>query len=458
MFVSKHNLAFLASDHATKLFSKMFPDSEIAKRFACGRTKTTVIVKEALSPHYLKVTTDSMSNPFSIMTDELNDKTDKSCIILVRVLDPAVGDVRTRFIDMPVVNIGTAQNLFSALKLSLSNKGFDFSNVVAFMSDTTNVMKGARSGVQKLIKNDNPHLYDVGCICHLADLTVKAGMETLPIDIDQLFIDVFYFFYHSSKRKQLFSDLWCSLFTTEPDVILKHCPTRWLSLLRCVGRYLAQLKGLKSFFLSTDEQTDKVKGITSRLQNPLLKPILLFLSHILPAMDRFNSMFQKSNENTTCQLYTEISRLTRLYATNLLKCSVISALGTDLSCLGESLGSDKQVSNEHLGIGDSTWAAVAELKQEHDTKPFFSVVSNFYIASLKKMLKKFPFDDTLLNDLGILQPNKTATYEVSTVVKLAKRFPQLGLASSDAIDALSEEFRDLKLSQTELPTPKEHKG
>ena len=43
-FVSKHNIAFLASDHATKLFTKMFPDSEIAKQFACGRTKTTAIL------------------------------------------------------------------------------------------------------------------------------------------------------------------------------------------------------------------------------------------------------------------------------------------------------------------------------------------------------------------------------------------------------------------------------
>ena len=55
------------------------------------------------------------------------------------------------------------------------------------MSDTMNVMKGARSGVQKLIKNENPFLFDVGCICHLADLTIKAGMETL-LNIDQLFI------------------------------------------------------------------------------------------------------------------------------------------------------------------------------------------------------------------------------------------------------------------------------
>ena len=316
MFVSKHNLAFLTSDHATKLFPKMFPDSEIAKQFACGRTKTTAILKEALS-HYLKVTKESMSNQFSIMMDESNDKIDKSCIILVRVLDPAVGDVRTRFLDMPVVNIGTAKNLFCIKILPQCQR-------IGFLLCGGIVMKGARSGLQKLIQNDNSNLYDVGCICHLADLTVKAGLQTLPVDIDQLFIVVFYYFYHSSKRSQQFSDLWCSLFTTEPDTIHKHCPTRWLSLLRCVDRYLVQLDGLKSFFLSTDEQTEEVQSIIFRLHNPLLKPILLFLSHILPAMDRFNRMFQKSNENTTCQLYNEMCRLTRLYAANVLKCSIIT--------------------------------------------------------------------------------------------------------------------------------------
>ena len=40
------------SEHASKLFDQMFPDSEIARKFACGRTKTTAIVKEALSPYY----------------------------------------------------------------------------------------------------------------------------------------------------------------------------------------------------------------------------------------------------------------------------------------------------------------------------------------------------------------------------------------------------------------------
>ena len=54
LFTAKHNLAFLNSDHANKLFKEMFPDSEIAKKFACGRTKTTAIVKDALAPHFHK--------------------------------------------------------------------------------------------------------------------------------------------------------------------------------------------------------------------------------------------------------------------------------------------------------------------------------------------------------------------------------------------------------------------
>ena len=36
-----------------------------------------------------------------------------------------------------------------------------------------------------------PHLYDVVCICQLADLAIKAGLETLTVNIDQLFVDVF---------------------------------------------------------------------------------------------------------------------------------------------------------------------------------------------------------------------------------------------------------------------------
>ena len=318
------------------------------------------------------------------------------------------------------MNICTAVNLFEALKESVTKNGLSFDNVVSFVSDTTNVMKGARSGVQKLIKNAIPTLYDVGCICHLADLTVKAGLKALPVNIDQLFIDIFYYFHHSSKRKQQFVDLWRSLFSTEPEVILKHCPTRWLSLLKCVDHYLRQYDGLKSFFLSCEEaETAKVRSILSRLENPLTKPLLHFLSFILPSMDRFNRLFQKSTENTTSQLYDDMNRLVRLYATNFLSDDSILAASDNLKNL--DFDEANEVSNENLGIGDDTWASVSDLEHLHDTVPFFEAIRGFYVSSTKKMLVKFPFGDSLMRDLRVIQPEHTSSFSFNTITSLTHR-------------------------------------
>ncbi len=49
----------------------MFPDSEIARKFACGRTKYTAIVKEALGPHYHAKVVAQMPHPYSILIDEV---------------------------------------------------------------------------------------------------------------------------------------------------------------------------------------------------------------------------------------------------------------------------------------------------------------------------------------------------------------------------------------------------
>ena len=55
-----------------------------------------------------------MSSFFSVMMDESSDKTDKSCIILVRVMASDLGDICTRFLDMHIV-VGTARSFFDAL-------------------------------------------------------------------------------------------------------------------------------------------------------------------------------------------------------------------------------------------------------------------------------------------------------------------------------------------------------
>lgn len=75
------------------------------------------------------------------------------------------------------------------------------------------------------------------------------------------------------------------------------------------------------------------------------------------------------------------------------------------------------------------------------------------MATIKKMIKKFPFGDTILKDLGILQPEKTSSYSAATALKLARRFPQMGLSEPETLDRIEEEFNDFLLSPNDIPKP-----
>ena len=146
-----------------------------------------------------------------------------------------------------------------------------------------------------------------------------------------------------------------------------------------------------------------------------------------------------------------MSRLVRLYAGNLLKREVILAAGDKLK--GLKLDSSSQVLDEHLGIDNDTRISIAALEEELDPKPFYLAVRSFYVATDTKMLNKFPFGDTLMKNLGILQTSKASSFPSSTVVNLAKRFPQLGLSDFESLQCLKEEFMDYILSPDDLPTP-----
>ena len=223
-------------------------------------------------------------------------------------------------------------------------------------------------------------------------------MAALPVDIDQLFIDFYYYFKHSSKRNEQFVDMWHFFYNNEPKVLLKHCQTGWLCLIQCIRRYLDLFDGVLSYFHSCDDQTAKVVSINERLENPLTKPILHSLNHVLPSMDKFNRSFQKSNENT-CELYMDIVRLTKIYVVNFLTEEAVHKAGDKIHLVDM----DKMNLHENLSVGDETWLCIRE---EMDTKSCLCVKA-FYSATLQRSFKKFPFGDTILQDLGTVRPTKT---------------------------------------------------
>ena len=239
----------------------MFPDSEIAKKFSSGRTKTTAIVKHALAPAFIAdVIAACQSSPFSVLCDDGNDQTDRKFFaILVRYWDQSQRQAVTRFLAVPVCNIATAEALFEALSNEIESRGIPWSNVIGYGSDSASVMVGAHNSVLSRVRTKQPNIFTRvrtkqpniftrSCLCHLSALCAAAALKTLPVSIDELLIDIFYNFKHSSKRYSEFTAIREEFSDIAPLRILKHCTTRWLSLERCVKRLLDQWPALHAYF------------------------------------------------------------------------------------------------------------------------------------------------------------------------------------------------------------------
>lgn len=148
--IAVHNLPFQAADHLSDLFKSMFPDSAIASDLTCKCTKTKAIKCDALDPHMKSTVIDIVkSTAFSLLCDESNDRGDsvKLLMLLVRFFDPVREIVVTRHLDTVGITDLSAEGIFTALAETVQKYNLQFSNLLSFVSDTCNVMKGARGGV-----------------------------------------------------------------------------------------------------------------------------------------------------------------------------------------------------------------------------------------------------------------------------------------------------------------------
>lgn len=67
-FIVEHNLPIAVTDHAGPIFRKMFPDSDIAKKYGCARTKTTAIIQVLGEEDDMAMSKILRTQPFSLST------------------------------------------------------------------------------------------------------------------------------------------------------------------------------------------------------------------------------------------------------------------------------------------------------------------------------------------------------------------------------------------------------
>lgn len=75
--VTKHQ-SYTGNENIDELFQIMFPDSEIAKTFKCGKDKTAYMARFGLADYIKKDLISKITGPFVLMFDESLNQTNKT--------------------------------------------------------------------------------------------------------------------------------------------------------------------------------------------------------------------------------------------------------------------------------------------------------------------------------------------------------------------------------------------
>ena len=102
-----------------KLFALMFPDSDIAKAFQCGRDKTAYLSKFGLAPHFTKLVEDDIrkAGEFVLMFDESLNNVTGSKQLDVHIRFWSADQVQSRYYTSKFMGHATAADLFDTLQV-----------------------------------------------------------------------------------------------------------------------------------------------------------------------------------------------------------------------------------------------------------------------------------------------------------------------------------------------------
>ena len=191
-------------------------------------------------------------------------------------------DVVDALLDTVIVADGSAAGLFSSFRSLLEARNIPLNNIIGFASDNCSTMVGGRNDFQKLLKDEVPSVFVLGCVCHSFALCASHAVAVLPSYLESLLKDVTSYFSRSSKRQNDFTMIQ-NVIGAACHRIPKLSQTRWLSRENVINIILEQWEALVLYFQS-QAKTDKIDGahkIYETLVSCGTKHMLCFLQYIL---------------------------------------------------------------------------------------------------------------------------------------------------------------------------------
>ena len=249
---------------------------------------------------------------FGVLTDEVADiSVTENLMTFIQFYDSDTKQVVTSFLSCQNVlsefERANAEAIATLLLKELEeNDSLDMTRFTGFTSDGASVMLGKKTGVAARLKQVNPVLLNVHCICHRLALACTDSNESLSYikNLETWLRQLWQFFENSPQRMSAYLKIQTELKSIQLNRktvkrvvkrLKKACRTRWLSLEAAVTAvkedYEAILQTLSKF-----EKTDATAaGLLKKMRTLKFIGGIYILHSVLQVIGELSRRFQKGS-------------------------------------------------------------------------------------------------------------------------------------------------------------------
>lgn len=116
---------------------------------------------------------------------------------------------------------------------------------------------GQHHSVMTILREINPELIIITCICHSLHLAAEVACKVLPRHLDFMVRETHSWFSYRTKRQLKYAEIYKTLAGTLPKKIVKLSNTRWLVRLQAINTILEQWDALKLHFQITRSNKER---------------------------------------------------------------------------------------------------------------------------------------------------------------------------------------------------------
>lgn len=437
-----------SSSNAAELFKLMFPDSDIASRFAVHKDKLAYIVTYGLGPYFQQKLVDVVKGcPFyAISFDEsLNKVAQKGQMdIIVRFWNNGNQEVSTRYLTSAFLGRATSADLLQAFTSAIGSQSLDLKKMIQVSSDGPNVnIKFARE-LQSQLADADPdggELFQIGtCALHVVHGAYKTAHNEVHWQVHVFLRSLYYLFKDFPSRRAQYVE------TTKSAVFpLRFCAIRWVENSNVLQRAAEMLPSLKQYINAVSKKPPSSncfkRVCTAVKEDAMLEAKMGFLQNIASELETFLTLFQ-SNKPLLPFLYNDLYALLRSLLDRFVRREVMQGI-KDVSSLMDVDFADrqKQKTLQNIDVGFAA-SLVCKKAKGTDVLQFKDECRLFLQHLCTKLFAKCPLKYKLVKGVTCLNPQVmlSDTLRQSRVTTALEVFVEMKRMSATSADTVKRQY------------------